>query len=239
MSEPVRIGDCELWLGDCREILPKLGKIDALVTDPPYGMAHSGNSSRFSGGNTSRGIGSDHGPIVGDDAPFDPSHLLIGDLQVIWGLNHFSNHLPRGAALVWLKRNDDALGSFLSDAEIAWFSKGCGVYAYREVFAGSRRAIEGSGDPYGQSAHPTQKPVGLMRWCIQKCGAAPTIADLYMGSGTTGVAAVLEGRSFIGCEIEPRHFDTACKRIEAAYKQRPLFAAEPPKPHEQLGLESA
>jgi len=233
------IGDATLFLGDCMDILPTLGKVDAVITDPPYGMAHSGNSSRFSGGNARRGIGSDHGPIAGDSAPFDPSHLLIGDLQVIWGFNHFPNHLPRGAALVWLKRNDDALGSFLSDAEVAFFSKGCGVYAFREVFAGSRRAIEGSGDPYGQSAHPTQKPVALMRWCIQKCGDSQTILDPYMGSGSTGVAAVLEGRQFIGCEIDPKYFATACRRIEQAYKQRPLFEAEPPRPPEQLGLEAA
>lgn len=78
-----------------------------------------------------------------------------------------------------------------------------------------------------------------MRWCIQKCGNSETIFDPYMGSGSTGVAAVLEGRKFIGCEIETRYFDIARRRIEQAYKQRPLFEAEPPSKPVQLGLEAA
>jgi len=236
VSQPVIIGDATLYCGDCMEILPTLGKVDAVITDPPYGMGHSGNSSRFSGGKTRRGVGSDHGRIVGDDRPFDPRPLLLGDMQIIWGFNHFPQHLQRGSALVWLKRNDAALGSFLSDAEIAWFSKGCGVYAYREVFAGSSRAIEAGSGPYGSSAHPTQKPFGLMRWCVEKSPLGGIVLDPFMGSGTTGAAAISLGRKFIGIEIEPRYFDIACKRIEQAYNQRPLFEAAPQTKPEQLEI---
>lgn len=217
------IGRATLYLGDCRDILPTLPKVDAVVTDPPYGMGHSGNSHRFSGGNTRRGPGSNHGRIVGDNEPFDPSHLLIGEHQIIWGFNHFPSQLPAGAALIWLKRNDEALGSFLSDAEVAWFSKGRGSYAFRCVFAGSMRAIEATGDPYAHSGHPTQKPVALMRWCLAKLPTAGTILDPYMGSGTTGVAAVQMDREFIGCEIDPAYFDIACRRIEQAQRQGDLF----------------
>jgi site-specific DNA-methyltransferase (adenine-specific) len=86
--------------------------------------------------------------------------------------------------------------------------------------------------------HPTQKPVALMAWCVEKT-KAKSILDPFMGSGTTGVAAIQHGRQFIGIEREPRYFDIACRRIEQAYKQRPLFEAEPqPKPV-QLGLEAA
>jgi site-specific DNA-methyltransferase (adenine-specific) len=230
------IGDAVLYLGDCREILRDMDRvIDAVVTDPPYGIGHSGNSHRFSGGNTRRGPGSNHGPIAGDAAPFDPRPFLIGDAQIIWGLNHFPQHLQPGAALVWLKRNDEALGSFLSDAETAWFSSGHGVYAFRHVTAGSTRAMEWSGDAYATSAHPTQKPIALMEWCLGFVPKAQTILDPFMGSGTTGVAAIKLGRKFIGIEIEPKYFDIACRRIEEAWKQPRLF--EEPKPKaEQLQL---
>lgn len=113
------IGDATLYLGDCREILPTLGRVDAVVTDPPYGIALNTDNSRFSGGHVAsvskrgNGVGSAGGkPIVGDDKPFDPSPFLLGDEQVIWGWNHFPDALPRGTCLIWLKRNDEAFGSF-------------------------------------------------------------------------------------------------------------------------------
>ncbi len=225
------IGDCKLHLGDCREILPTLGKVDAVVTDPPYGIALDTDNLRFSGGNAAsiarRGnrVGPANGlPIVGDDQDFDPSLCLIGDEQIIWGWNHYPNKLPRGAC------NDDAFGSFLSDAEIAYFSRGHGVYCFRDL---SNNSIA------NERQHPTQKPVSLMRWCIDKT-RAHTILDPFMGSGTTGVACVKLGRKFIGIEIEPKYFDIACRRIEAAYKQ-PDFFVNPvsiPKP-QQLSLIAA
>jgi site-specific DNA-methyltransferase (adenine-specific)/modification methylase len=225
MSRVEIIGNATLYLGDCREILPTLGKVDAVVTDPPYGMRHSGNSSRFSGGNTRRGPGSDHGAIVGDDAPFDPRPFMLGEHQIFWGFNHFPQYLNPGTSLVWIKRNDEALGSFLSDGEVAWFSKGRGVYAMRHVFAGSRRAIEAFGDPYAKSGHPTQKPVAIMEWCLCFVPGAQVVLDPFMGSGSTGVAAFRCKRSFIGIEIEERYFDIACKRIEDAQRQGSLFGA--------------
>ena len=226
MIEPVTIGRATLYLGDCLEILPTLPKVDAVITDPPYGIKLNTDNSRFSGGSAGNiakrggGIGSAGGvPVIGDDKPFDPSFLLhYGTSQVVWGWNNFAENLPRGTCLVWIKRLDPAFGSFLSDAELAWFSKGCGVYCKRDL---TNNAIA------CDRQHPTQKPVGLMAWCIEKAGNPDSILDPYMGSGTTGVAAVQMGRKFIGIEIDPRYFDIACRRIDAAQRQRSLF--DPPE----------
>ena len=214
------IGDAELYLGDCREILPTLGKVDAVVTDPPYGMSLNTKGTRFSGGSPAsqkrRSAGRDYPAVVGDDSPFDPRPLLAFKQVILWGFNHFSERLPQGGGLVWLKRNDDALGTFLSDAELGGEKGKTGVFCFRsfpQTMATER-------------AHPTQKPVDLMMWCIERTNG--TVADPYMGSGTTGVAALKLGRKFIGIEIEPKYFSIACKRIEEAWKQPRLF--EEPKP---------
>ncbi len=119
------VSDCgtvRLICGDCLEVLPTLeaGSVDAVVTDPPYGINLNTDNSRFSGGTAGNiakrgnGIGTANGlPIIGDSTPFDPSPLLtIGKEQLIWGWNNFPDKLPKGACLVWIKRNDDAFGSF-------------------------------------------------------------------------------------------------------------------------------
>jgi site-specific DNA-methyltransferase (adenine-specific) len=161
---------------------------------------------------------------VGDREPFDPSPwVALAKSVVLWGWNHYAARLPVGTTLIWLKRNDDAFGSFLSDAELAWVAGGHGVYAFRDARGPSGRAAEG----LGEAAHPTQKPVPLMRWCIERAKVPPAglILDPYMGSGSTGVAAVEMRHPFIGIEIEPRYFDTACRRIEAAQRQGDMFRA--------------
>jgi len=79
--------------------------------------------------------------------------------------------------------------------------------------------------------HPTQKPIEVMCWCIERLpDGANTILDPFMGSGTTGVACAKLGRKFIGIEIEPKYFDIACRRIEAAYAQPDMFIVPPAKP---------
>jgi site-specific DNA-methyltransferase (adenine-specific)/modification methylase len=130
--------------------------------------------------------------------------------------------------LVWLKRKDSAFGSFLSDAEIAWCSEGHGVFCFKDQTLMAETH---------ERHHPTQKPVPLMKWCIENLPAVRTIFDPFMGSGTTGVAAVQLGRKFIGCEIEPKYFDIACRRIEEAYKQPDMFVSAPEQPKaEQMDL---
>lgn len=219
-----------LYLGDCREILPTLGKIDAIVTDPPYGINHGGDSSRFSGGITRRGRGSTHGQIEGDTEPFDPSPIILGNHQIIFGANNFPQHLSPGSLLVWAKRRPASYGSFLSDGEVAWFSKGRGIYMIEHVFAGSAAAMEYSADAYTTSAHPFQKPVEVMKWCLGFIPDARLICDPFMGSGTTGVAAIKLGRKFTGIEIEPKYFEIACRRISDVLAQPDMFIEQPPPP---------
>jgi len=194
-----------IYHGDNRDVLPTLGKFDLLLTDPPYGIKLNTDNSRFSGGTKGhiarRGAGGGTGngvPIVNDDKPFDPSFLVgLGQHQIIWGWNHFADKLPRGTCLVWLKRNDAAFGTFLSDAELAWMSSGHGVYCRRDL---SNNSIANA------RVHPTQKPLALMLWCIDLCPGHPqTILDPFMGSGTTLVAAKQLNRHAVGIELEERY----------------------------------
>ena len=196
-----------IYHGDCREILPTLPKCDLLLTDPPYGMNWNTDSTRFGGGRnpSKKGRGVNRARVHGDDAPFDPTFLLEKSPRVIlWGFNHFPQYLSQGTALVWLKRHDDAFQSFLSDAEIAWMNSGCGIYCRRDL---SNQAIT------NERVHPTQKPVGLMQWCIGFVDNAQTVLDPFMGSGTTLVAAKNLGRKAIGIEIEEKYCEIAAKRL--------------------------
>lgn len=218
------IGDARLYLGDCREVLSSLGPVDALVTDPPYGMSWNTSSTRFTGGNMKRGDGrSDWGAIEGDAEPFDPVPLLVYPRVVLFGANHYAAKLPVGTTLVWVKKNDHAFGTFLSDAELAWMKGGHGVYLHRAIDCPPTRSMENLGRG---PAHPTQKPISLMRWAMEraKVPAGGLVVDPYMGSGTTGVAAILSGRRFVGVERDARYFDTACERIGAAQHHGSLFA---------------
>jgi site-specific DNA-methyltransferase (adenine-specific) len=216
-----RIGDATLYLGDCLEILPTLGPVDAVVTDPPYGMNWDGKVTRGKNGTGKAGATRHYGATIqGDERPFDASCLMIAPEVLTWGFNHFPQSLSKGTALVWLKRMDTGFGSFLSDAEIAWLNRGCGVYCKRDL------SMQGESS---DRLHPTQKPVSLMEWCLGFI-KGQTILDPFMGSGTTGVACANLGRKFIGIEIEPKYFDIACRRIEDAYKQPRLFDDPRPEP---------
>ena len=232
MSKVERIGPHELWLGDCREILPTLGKVDAVVSDPPYGIGWNGkvttgrnsNACGYAKAANTRHYGQ---TIVGDDQEFDAAAFVGFPEVILWGMNHFPQHLSAGSALVWLKRYDDGFGSYLSDAEIAWMKKGRGVYCHRN--AGEGQVVN------SQRSHPTQKPLSLMTWCLSFINS-DTILDPFMGSGTTGVACVKLGRKFIGIEIEEKYHSIACRRIEAAYAQPDLFVSAPAAPATQLEL---
>ena len=216
--EKVVIGTAELWHGDCRELLPML-QADAVISDPPYGMAWDTNSARFSGGESpeARGRGIDWAPVHGDGEPFDPTPWLSFRHVVLFGANHYAQRLPLGTTLVWVKRLK--FGTFLSDAEVAWMKGGHGVYCYQDA------SMNGAGANF-EKLHPTQKPVGLMAWCMEraKVPASSVVLDPYMGSGTTGVACADTGRRFVGVEIEREYFDRACERISQAQAQARLFA---------------
>lgn len=202
-----------IYHADCREILPQLEPVDLVLTDPPYGIGLDTDGRRFSGGKNGHigkngnGIGTAGGvPITGGSEPFDPSFLIsYGKNQVIWGWNHYPDKLPRGASLVWLKRYPEAFGSFLSDAEIAWMSKGHGVYCRLDL---SNNAIT------RERAHPTQKPLTLMKWCLEFFPNAKSIIDPFAGSGTTLRAAKDLGIKSIGIEIEEKYCEIAAKRLK-------------------------
>ena len=218
------IGDCRMILGDCREVLPTLGKVDAVVTDPPYGINHK----MTQGGNSPRNTK----PIFGDDQPFDPSPLLRWPC-LMFGADHFSERLPAGTFHVWDKNPSGAVSDAFSDAELFWTSWGCARRVFRHLWKGMCQASEKGGK---QRWHPTQKPIALMEFCLNLAPKSKVILDPFMGSGTTGVACVKLGRKFIGIEIDPGYFDIACKRISDAYKQPDMFVEAPAAKPEQLSL---
>ena len=254
-----QIGDATLMLGDCLEIMPTLSKsvwrdarrlsegVDAawlalevegasggaelslqgwaLVTDPPYGIGRDGQK-RTTGGHGGR-KGYD---FLGWDKerPYrELFRLLLGcaKYHVIWGGNYFADLLPpTGKWLVW----DKGQRINQSDGELAWTS----FHGALRIFTLNRVALLTDG-----AEHPTQKPVELMKWCIEQLPPdAETILDPFAGSGTTGVACAKLGRKFIGIELDPGYFDIACKRIEDAYKQPDLFIEPPKKPIQEKML---
>lgn len=214
-----RIGEATLYLGDCLTVLPTLHGSFSIVADPPYGMDWDTDTTRFSGGNVeTRGAGRDGGEIQGDDESFDPTPWLCFKECILWGANHYAARLPVGTSLVWIKRNPNGFGSFLSDAEIAWSAGGHGVYCYLRPWHGTE--IVNRKEP---KWHPAEKPVDLMAWCIQKT-TQQTVLDPYMGSGTTGIACFQLNRKYIGVEKDERYFDIACERLENARRQERLFA---------------
>jgi site-specific DNA-methyltransferase (adenine-specific) len=194
-----------LYNADCLDVLPL--EADAVISDPPYGMNWTGGVCCGPNGETP-GAKSKRVKIHGDDEPFDPSPWLEYPRVVLFGSNHYSQRLPVGSLLVWLKKNDAAFGSFLSDAEVAWMKGGHGVYAKRDV------SMNGAGANFPQ-LHPTQKSVVIMAWCLEmaKVPIGATVLDPYMGSGTTGIACIRTGRNFIGIERDAAHYATAVERI--------------------------
>jgi len=202
VSDPVIIGDATLYCGDCLDILPTLPKVDAVVTDPPYGVSIKRGDSKI------------QDAIQQDVSPPDVSELARWP-AIIWGGNNFCDQLPRSTGwLVWYKHFPDMARH--SQAELAWSNVVRTVRHYSEAYHGFMRERDGW-------FHPTQKPPGLMGWCLGFIPDAETILDPFMGSGTTGVACAKLGRRFIGVEIEPKYFDIACRRIDEAYKQPRLF----------------
>lgn len=233
MSLVEHIGRATLYLGDCRDILPTLPKVErpqgiSLLTDPPYGIGadkaakaaaeqRKAAEARPLGQRTKAGRGwADYGDTDWDDQR--PSAEIFSMMleatrhQIIWGGNYFTDLLPPTMQwLVWDKAQRDFS---LADGEFAWSSqrKAARIFTYARALALQDGKV-----------HPTQKPIALMKWCIGFLPENDTILDPFMGSGTTGVAAVQMGRQFIGIEREERYFEIACKRIEGAQRQGDLF----------------
>lgn len=211
---PVVIGDATLYLGDCMDILPTIGKVDAVITDPPYGI---GENSKKVASRGKLAAPKDYGDFDWDKSP--PEKSLIDSIrnasiwQAFFGGNYFELP-PTSCWLVWDKLNGN---NDFADCELAWTNWPKAVRRIQWRWNGMIR--QGNEERF----HPTQKPLGVMKWVIDLCPKADSILDPFMGSGTTGVAAAQMGRKFIGIEREPSYFDIACERIERAYAQGTLF----------------
>ena len=217
-----------LICGDCREILPTLGKVDAVVTDPPYGIGYKSHLGNL-GAQEFDEIANDRGEL--DLRPI----LKFAENVLAFGANCYPDQLPhRGRWLCWDKRTIDGAADRMmgSPFELAWSNKVSGYDKIVRVLHGG--VVNADGD--GPRVHPTQKPIAVMRQAINWAATdAQTILDPFMGSGTTGVAAVQMGRDFIGIEREPKYFDIACRRIQAALDAPDMFV-EAPKPAKQEAM---
>jgi site-specific DNA-methyltransferase (adenine-specific)/modification methylase len=243
------IGDCTLYQGDSLELLAAgvFGKIGAIVSDPPYGIGYQKERNGASKNDLLRNEPINNSPvIIGDDMPFDPApwidaaptHVSMkyeseNILIMLWGADHYMQRLPTGGTmLAWDKHIGRGSDNTFTDCEWAWVGR---PRIKREVFRYLWKGINCQQSPLDlpppgvkndgkrfARVHISQKPVELMRWCIDKVRplAGLPILDPYMGSGTTAIAALSMGHTFIGCEIDPTHFDVACRRIEAYYQKQ-------------------
>lgn len=237
-------GRAILYRGDSLELLAAgLLKCDAIVSDPPYGIGFVHGGGGLGGTVPSAITNQNIDPIIGDNKPFDPSPWISaapktavkhgiygGELRIIlWGADNYRRSLPDGGTLLaWDKHIGQGPDDSFADCEWAW----CGKKVKREVFRWLWKGIvcqrhaddysptkggKGHGAVRFARVHVSQKPVALMRWCIEKLKPPPggIISDPYMGSGATAIAALSLGYRFVGVEIDSGHFDTACTRIDA------------------------
>lgn len=239
MNRVETIGDCTLYLGDCREILPTLGKVDAVVTDPPYGV-NLGKTA---------GSGKGHGLKIEGYASFSDSYVDFVS-SVVPAINLSLSLAERGAVFtgphIHEQTKPDAIGGVYCPAASArhcWgFKSLLPILFYGtapNLHKGSKATVLYSTETVDKFEvnHPVPKPLGWMTWLVSLASKnAETILDPFMGSGTTGVACVKLGRKFIGIEIDPGYFDIACRRIAEAYRQPDLFVERPAAPKQEALL---
>ena len=226
--------DVTLYLGDCREVLPTLGKVDAVVTDPPFGIGYRSGyatDALWAGGVT---IANDQTVDARDQAL-----ALIGDVPMLVFGSRRAPPPPRVRMfLTW--DNGPALG--MGALDLPWKPSSEEIYVIGKGFVGQRDEGAVLYCPPVQSmakngrVHPNEKPVALLARLLSKCPDG-VVLDPFMGSGTTGVACVQLGRKFIGIELEPRYFDIACKRIEGELRRPRLPFDEPAKPVQEALFE--
>lgn len=230
---PIVIGSATLYLGDCLDVLPHLPKVDAVITDPPYG------------------IGADRGkkgslPFKGSSAcemAYHPENtwdkqrpsrdaiaavVAAAPVSIIWGGNYFADCLTAQGRWLWWDKCQ-TMPSY-GDGELAWTN--LPQTTPKKFTLANNQIVADVREGRAERLHPTQKPEALMAWCLGFVPKAATILDPYMGSGTTGVAAVRMGLSFIGIERDPAYFEIACRRIDDALRQPSLLTGAP-EPDEQ------
>ena len=216
MAEKVTIGDCELWHGDCREILPTLPQFDLILTDPPYGIGASAGTGKY--GRLKVEAGRD----LAWDNETPPQWLMLlmleqADYLIVFGGNYFTLP-PSRNFLIWDK-GAGFKGRDFAECEFAWCSwDGNAKVLTRDPLANR---------DYAHKVHPTQKPVRVLEWAMLHAPKSDTVCDPFMGAGSTGVACHNLGKRFVGIEREREYFDIACERIARAQAQGKLLPPEP------------
>lgn len=248
MSRIETIGNCTLYLGDCREILPTLGKVDAVVTDPPYSeRTHSGHDTGASPGVDGAARKSLGYSALSPDQAVELAGLLHSACSgwVCWMTDHtlardIMPELERLGRYVFAPLPFFAPGSRVrlsGDGPSSWTDW---IIVSRTKAQRSWGTLPGgyvSGPGWDDKVHMGGKPTALKQCLVRDYSRyGQTVCDPFMGSGTTGVACVKLGRKFIGIEIDPKYFDIACRRIEEAYKQPDLFVQPPSTKQEQTEL---
>lgn len=229
-----RIGDCRLILGDCREVLPAVGRVDVVVTDPPYGVGLGVGNDKRAGHGLARQAYASY-----EDTPENYREVIVPAVAAALRMS------SRGAVFCsrhfGLLPEPDAVGGVYIPASLArsrWgFNQLQHVFFYGTapgLNAGSRPTVLLSVETAEPCEHPCPKPLGWMTWLVgTSTRPGEAVLDPFMGSGTTGIACTKLGRRFIGIEIEPSYFDLACRRIEAAYREPRLALPEPAaRPHQ-------
>jgi len=232
MQQKIRkevIGNCTLYLANCLDVLAEIGcgTVDAVVSDPPYGINFDCSKKRTRKSALSMGVTplADRRwrKINGDNKPFDPSPWIRYRKVILWGANHYADKLPPSSVptcwLVWDKKIDTTPDNF-SDCELAWTNLPGVVKKFSHLWRGMVRAGK-ENISKGPKLHPFQKPEALMVWCLALCklDLGAVVLDPYMGSGTTGVACIKNGFNFIGIDNDEEHFEVAVKRIQMESKQ--------------------
>lgn len=226
MTSPIRkevvIGDCRLLLGDCLEILPTLRKVDAVLTDPPYGID-------YRSGYATDDLWSEE--VIRNDKDTqtrDAALALCGDVPtLVFGSRKRTP--PPGTKMVLVWDKGGALG--MGDLSLPWKPSSEEIYVLGTGFVGKRDGSNVIYHPPVQSMakngrlHPNEKPVGLLAKLMRKLPAG-CVLDPFMGSGSCGEACMKMGRPFIGIEEDPAYFEIAVNRLERIARQGDLFGGE-------------
>lgn len=226
-----RIGDATLYHGDCRDILPTLGKVDAVVTDPPFGVGfkyatHDDRPDAYEGG---------YGAWLWGCIGAAEELCLPGSPVFVWqsgpNLRHFNDWFPRDwrlfvAAKNFVQMRPTAM-QYSFDPVAVWWTPGAKPWtagtASRDFHIANTAPVVATPENI-EKGHPCPRPLDQVAHILEQwVRPGGVVLDLFMGSGTTGVACVHSGRAFVGCETDASYFDISCRRVEAAYKQRRLF----------------
>lgn len=227
------IGDCRLIQADCLEVLPTLEGVDAVVTDPPYGVRYSSGYATFALWKGDRYIRNDDGITVRDAV----AEWSAGRPSLLFGSWRARRPDKTRMVLIWDKGG--ALG--MGDLSLPWKPDHEEIYVLGKGFVGARDSGSVLRCPPVQSMarngrkHPTEKPVALMQRLVKKVPG--TVLDPFMGSGTTGVACAKLGRRFIGIEVDSGYYKIACERIREAYRQPDMFTQPAARKAEQMDIE--